>query len=188
MSTELPDKLKDFYNHWAGLPRDGLVPSLREFLGHPSPEFQPYVAIYDVVDNAASLPLRLFGTGLVSFNGGDLTGKDFLLSAEPELRDTISYTVRKQLEHPCGRTDIREVSSSSGKSVETQSLSLPLETEDGRPPSIVLFLNYRDTIGYGETLGAVLEISSIRWVDIGAGVPEDDAFGTTIASGPSPFG
>lgn len=188
MSAELPEKLKEFYDHWAGLPREGLVPSLSEFLGNPSPEFQPYVAIYDVVDNAASLPLRLFGTGLVSFNGGDLTGKDFLMSAEPNLRETISYTVRKQVEQPCGRTDVREVASSSGKSVETQSLSLPLLTGDGKPPSIVLFLNYMHTIGYGETLGAVIEISDIRWVDIGAGIPEDNSTGTTAAAGLSPFG
>lgn len=74
MSSALPEKLKAFYDHWAALPKEGFVPSLRDFLGNPSPEFQPYVAIYDVIDNGASLPLRLFGTGLVSFNGGDLTG------------------------------------------------------------------------------------------------------------------
>lgn len=187
VSTELPEKLGAFYEHWASLPKDGLVPSLREFLGRPSPEFQPYCAIYDVVDGGKSLPLRLFGTGLVSFNGGDLTGKDFLMSAEPELRDTITYTVRKQIEHPCGRTDIREVASSSGKSVETHSLSLPLGTDEGKPPSVVLFLDYKETIGYGETLGAVLEMSSIRWVDIGAGVPEDEAMAGYKAAGLTPF-
>lgn len=109
------------------------------------------------------------------------------MSAQPELRDTISYTVRKQIEHPCGRTDIREIASSLGKSVETHSLSLPLKTNDDKAPSIVLYLDYKETIGYGETLGAVLGIDSIRWVDIGAGVPDDDALLGVGATGLSPF-
>lgn len=174
MSKELPDKLKAFYDHWAGLPKEGLVPSLREFLGQPSPEFQPYVAIYDVEDGGKRLPLRLFGTGLVSFNGGDLTGQDFLMSAQPELRETISYTARTQIEFPCGRTDLRRLSTTQGKNVETQALSLPLTTGEGKPPSIVLYLNYKETVGYGETLESMMEMRGIRWVDIGAGVPEKE--------------
>lgn len=174
MSTALPEKLKEFYDHWASLPKEGLVPSLREFLSLPSPEFQPYCAIYDVIDGGKRLPLRLFGTGLVSFNGGDLTGKDFLMSAEPELRDTISYTARTQVEFPCGRTDLRRLSTTQGKNVETEALSLPLATGEGKPPCIVLYLQYNETVGYGETLESMMEMRGIRWVDVGAGVPDQE--------------
>lgn len=174
MSTELPEKLKEFYAHWASLPKEGLVPSLRDFLGTPSPEFQPYCAIYDVVDGGKSLPLRLFGTGLVSFNGGDLTGKDFLMSAEPELRGTLSYTARTQVEFPCGRTDLRRLATTQGKNVDTEALSLPLVTAAGKPASIVLYLNYQETVVYGETLESMMEMRGIRWVDVGAGVPDDE--------------
>lgn len=183
MGTELPDKPKAFFDHWASLRTDGLVPTLRAFLDHPSPAFQPFVAIYDVCDDGQRLPLRLFGTGLVEFNGSELTGEDFLLSAEPELREIISFTARMQVSHPCGRTDLRKVASTKGNYVETDALSLPLLTDDSKEPSIVLFLNHRATLGYGETLGSVLSIENIRWVDIGAGIPDVEPSGTTSRPG-----
>ena len=179
VGVELSDKPKAFFEHWCSLRTEGLIPTLRAFLDHPSPEFQPYVAIYDVCDNGQRLPLRLFGTGLVEFNGSELTGADFLMSAEPELRPIISFTAKMQVEHPCGRTDLRKVASSKGKYVETDALSLPLLTEDDKAPSIVLFLNHRATLGHGETLGSVLSIEDIRWVDVGAGVPDVDPSATT---------
>ncbi len=181
VSVELTGKPKAFFDHWASLRTEGSVPTLRDFLDRPSPEFQPYVAIYDVCDDGQRLPLRLFGTGLVDFMGSEITGKDFLMSAEPDLRPIISFTAKMQVEHPCGRTDLRKVASSKGAYVETDALSLPLLTEGDRAPSIVLYLNHRETMGHGETLGSVLSIEGIRWVNVGAGVPDVDPPGSTAS-------
>ena len=63
MPRAISDRCREFLKHWESL-RDGKVmPSLQDYLDHPSPDLQPNVMITDFVSRT-EIPIRLFGTAL----------------------------------------------------------------------------------------------------------------------------
>jgi hypothetical protein len=55
-------------DHWASLPKDGLVPLLRGYLDRPNPKFQPHATIVDVFPGQGMQP-RLIGTASADVYG-----------------------------------------------------------------------------------------------------------------------
>ena len=81
MPRAISDRCREFLKHWESL-RDGKVmPSLQDYLDHPSPDLQPNVMITDFVSRT-EIPIRLFGTALVKLVRADPTGRTNELNAQ----------------------------------------------------------------------------------------------------------
>ena len=172
-SLPVPSDIEEFLQHWQGVTKAGLIPGLRDFLNVRAFKLQSEVAIVDVV-GPTEMRFRLFGTGLSSIAGHDLTGTDVLSQFHPHARAEASRIAWTAVSRPCGyilhRTLRRGI-------FETNAVGIGLPVLHEQSGKVGL-------VGFSSTLGKAFGVTDVgespfvnavdlmKWIDIGAGVPE----------------
>ncbi|MBL8642523.1 MAG: PAS domain-containing protein [Rhodospirillaceae bacterium] len=163
--------IQRFIAHWRSLLKDGLVPTLTEFLNHPLPDLQPYVILLDVVSET-EIPVRLLGTGLVQLTGREFTKTNALEIYAPHLRKRVGQTCMTIVRHPCGQITERLMNTAGGVTVATTGIALPLSTKSGAVNCIAAYNAPREPVAAGDSAIVISDIIMSEWVDIGAGLPK----------------
>jgi PAS domain len=148
------------------------MPTLRGFLDAPPFRLQSEVAIVDVV-GPMDMRFRLFGTGLSSLSGVDLTGSDVLSNFHPTARAAAARNAWAAVTTPCGYFVRRDHQRSPFKT-HAVAVGLPLLHEQSGRVCLVVFNSTIDKAvdtGRAEANATVTAVSLIRWIDIGAGTP-----------------
>ena len=171
--TVIPQDIEDFIAHWQAIEKKGFVPGLQAFLDFQPFKLQSEVAIMDVL-GPTEIRFRLFATGLSSLVGRDMTDSDVLLQFRPEARAGAARMAWSTVSQPCGY--IRWLEMSRGAVLTSAvGVGLPLRHEQSGRICIVGFVSKTDrTVEYtGDPESRFLTgVKLIRWIDIGAGVPE----------------
>ena len=176
----LPGDIHDFWRHYVALRREGLVPTLRDFLDSAPYRFMPRVAIADMV-GPDDFVMRFYGTALTDLSGTDWTG---MSARESERRGMPIQTGSRgwtAVNHPCGYLSTRaflrrERPLEPEVTFELTTLALPL-TRPGETAQCML--NYNSLPHFAGALAAAAAktvgqaITPLHWVDIGAGIPQD---------------
>ena len=169
----IPRDVEAFLKHWQSVGKTGLMPTLRDFLDARPFKYQSDVAIVDVM-NAGEMRFRLFGTGLSTIAGRDLTGSDVLSNFHPDARAEATRLAWKAVTVPCGyyvRRDMRR----GAYETSAVGIGLPLVHEKSGRPCIVGFSSVMgkttDVVG-GEESPFVRSTTLLKWIDIGAGTPD----------------
>ncbi|MEQ8736533.1 MAG: PAS domain-containing protein [Rhodospirillaceae bacterium] len=180
MSKVTSERCRAFLKHWESLRDGGLLPSIQAFLENPAPEFQPNVMLTDIV-GTSRMPIRLFGTALVDLFRSDQTGND-VLQAFTIPRSTSSFLELSKvlLAHPCGTYNMKTASTAKGKTIDIESISLPLQSGTSSPPCIVGFHRCISELDDDDYVYQLTGYTESSWIDIGAGVP-------AIEMAPKPF-
>lgn len=165
--------IQKFIAHWRSLIKDGLAPSLQDFLGLPNPLFQPFVVLLDVV-SSTEVNIRLMGTGVVQLTGQELTKTNSLDMYAPHLRQQAGRNCVAMVKQPCGEMSERLVTKAGGLMTPVSRVALPLVCKTGQG-CLVAFIDARESVGEGQSMSVVHEIRSSEWIDIGAGVPDHAA-------------
>lgn len=161
--------IQKFISHWLSLKKDGLVPSIQEFLDRPHPELQPFIALLDVMSEDV-VNIRLMGTGIVQLTGRELTKTNVLEIYTPQLRKKVGRACMAMVTKPCGQMTERLVNTASGLVVPATTATLPVLCKSGLG-CLAAFTNTRESVATGDTMSVVEDILSTEWIDIGAGVP-----------------
>lgn len=164
-----PAALQSFVSHWLSLKKEGLVPSIQEFLDHAHPETQPFVVLLDVI-SIDQIHIRLMGTGLVQLTGRELTKTNALDMYAPALRKKVGQACLTMVTRPCGQMTERLVTTASGLIMPANTVTLPVLCKGGQG-CLASYTNTREPIATGDSMSVVREILSTEWIDIGAGVP-----------------
>jgi len=162
----------EFIDHWASLPKEGLVPLLRDYLDRPIPKFQPHVTIVDVFPDGSMKP-RLIGTARADLYGMQVGEIQSSQAYVPELRAPIRETAHLCVAHPCGFCSIRVIKTGMDLTLEAAAVVLPLKLES---TDLGCFVHYQSILGtddYEESKHMVIGIKDPHWVDLGAGTPDE---------------
>ncbi len=146
---------------------------MQAFLAFRPFKLQSEVSILDVI-GPGEMRIRLFGTGLAAIAGRDLTGGDGLLLFDPKVRAEAGRIVWAAANKPCGYIVQRQMRRGEF-TMRALGIGLPLHHEQSGRTDIVSF-----NTGIGRSLSAtdnlpggfVTDLKLLRWIDIGAGVPE----------------
>ncbi len=161
-----------FWEFWNGLPKQDLIPHLRDYLDQVPPHLQPNVVIMDVYSDK-DMQVRLTGTAVVEF-AGEMTGSHAESLYSGETRRVALAMVWKAVNHPCGYGVTRVLRNNLGRLVDSGSLVLPLETESSDCKTVVGYNELPEKItgiASKKQIEAVQEVKSRQWIDIGAGIP-----------------
>jgi len=169
----IPRDVEDFLTHWRGIPKTGLAPTLRDFLDAPPFRLQSEVAIVDV-NARGEMRFRLFGTGLSSIAGHDLTGTDVLSNFHAEARAEAARIAWSAVSVPCGYHVLREMRRGPYETTAV-GIGMPLLNEKTGKLGIVGFSSATGKstdVVRGDDSPFVRATELIMWIDIGAGTPD----------------
>lgn len=142
-------------------------------MNRPVFEHQSNVALVDI-HSKNDMRIRLFGTGLTEIAGTDLTGADLLSNIHPDAKAEATRIVWGAVTTPCGYP-MRRLLQRGVHEIRALTLGLPLRREKGDVRSLVGFMSregYTDEINTAKANVYIQEIKLVRWVDIGAGIPQ----------------
>jgi hypothetical protein len=177
------DHCRSFLAHWKSLRVGNALPTLQDYLGKPHPLLQPNVAIKDVVA-PGQLKVRLFGTHLVEVAGIDPTGQNLMMFAgSPAMADELWRYQSTVVTHPVGLASVKLAATASGRQISFEDIELPLAPFPGGPPCLACCLGFVELLDYRDKMFKFLKHTSIRWIDIGYGVPAEDAPPDAVLTG-----
>jgi len=164
------DRCAQFQEFWSDLPKSGLLPHSRDFLGAPEPALIPHVYIMELSDDGPLI--RFMGTALVTLHGRDLTGQLFAEGLPTTIRDPLTHNCSNVAAHPCGLLELAEFKSATGRPFQMETVMLPLAVDEGRMSRVCTFSSIledlhnedRDSISFQGR-------QEPGWFDIGAGCP-----------------
>lgn len=168
----VPRDVEAFLKHWQMVPKTSLMPTLRAFLDARPFTHQSDVAIADIV-SPTEMRFRLFGSGLSTIAGVDLTGSDVLSNFHPAARAEASRLAWSAVSVPCGYVVCREMRRDAFETTAV-GIGLPLLHEKSGRPCIVGFSSVADKttdVVHSERSPFVRAVELMRWIDIGAGTP-----------------
>jgi hypothetical protein len=168
----VPRDVEAFLKHWQAVPKTGLMPTLRAFLDARPFKHQSDVAIADIV-GPKEMRFRLFGSGLSTLAGVDLTGSDVLSNFHPDARTEASRMGWSAVTVPCGYIVHREMRRDAFETTAV-GIGLPLLHEKSGGPCIVGFSSIAGKstdIVHSERSPFVRAVELITWIDLGAGTP-----------------
>lgn len=143
----------------------------------------PLLATITILDlqEAGAVRYRFCGSGIVDHTGMDLTGLDLLDLVPAEGKDGLYTDMKSMLSQPCGNFSQHLDVYHSGKSVNSESLSLPLRSRPDEPEDLLITLHASEwTVLPDAQRTAMLADNDVRvgadwiqslFVDIGHGTP-----------------
>jgi hypothetical protein len=175
---------RQLFGVWSALPKRDFVPDRQSFDPMAIPRILPVVSLLERAGEDA-WRFRLIGTEIEQRWGRSLTGADYFSIISPEAAPVIRRELTAILAQPCASWSIRCIEYDSGRRVGVEALRLPLRARDG---SVSLILGCS-----GEPPGrapreldrpvAIVRVTRQRFIDIGAGVPAENAQGTPSQRG-----
>ena len=170
LSDDAYSAAEEFFDHWKALPKDGLLPHLRDYLDQPMPDFQPGVAIVDM-HTSRQMNVRLVGTNRVAIFDQDLTNQNPLAVFSEEARATVGMLARHTVTQPCGNRGTQTIRTDAGTERLGATMALPLKVDDPDAKCFVHFQRLMEDLPINERAVQVLRIDQYEWIDLGAGIP-----------------
>eukprot|EP00439_Symbiodinium_sp_Y106_P087555 s1_g91.t1 len=167
--------LRPLSEFWEEARGDRLLPNANEIDPAQIAYILKDVAILDVIDEM-TIQYRLAGTAIAERMGEDPTGNNLIEMTAPETRATVSRILHLIVSQPVGAIATYENIYNTGKRAVVESLYLPLQKDEGRSDRIVSVHSREKTVTYEDeqphsTVAA--KILELKWIDIGAGTPEE---------------
>lgn len=148
------------------------VPLQSAFFDTPHPEYAPHLHITEAQDSV--MVIRLMGTELVEKWGVDKTG-DVLGEDQPRhIQEALFNNSYNAISTPCGVQGLVKLEANKGSRIEVEAIGLPLRMNDGKQNRLVSFSQTLRTLSYGEIPTNYVSFPETHWIDIGAGVPQND--------------
>ena len=165
---------RQLLNAWSALPKRDLVPDRRSFDPMAIARILPVVSLLER-KGEDEWRFRLVGSELDRRWGRSLTGVRYRDIASPEAAAVVCREFAAVVEYPCASWSIRCVEYDSGRRAGIEALRLPLRGRDGR---LGLILSCSGDPGARPVHDAdrprtLLRVVRQRFIDIGAGVPEE---------------
>ncbi|HEV2300676.1 MAG TPA: PAS domain-containing protein [Stellaceae bacterium] len=171
-------------NAWSALPKRDLVPDRQSFDPMAIAGILPVVSLVERAGEE-QWRFRLAGTELDRRWGRPLTGADYFTVVSAEAAAVVRREFAGIVEQPCGSWSIRCIEYESGRRVGMEALRLPLRARDGRLGLILSCsgdLSGRSA-GLTERPRMIVRVTRQRFIDVGAGLPSDNALGATAQAG-----
>ncbi len=122
---------------------------------------------------------RLAGTALCQAMGVELTGLNYFDFTTPEERGPRIARTLKLVEQPCGSHFVFPIAYSSGRTVQSEIVSLPVQPDDSSaPPQIFGIATALEETTLDRPVAQPRQLplpEGFQFVDIGAGVPAPDS-------------
>jgi hypothetical protein len=178
----IPEPVREFFDYWNSLPKQGLIPRLDNYFDRAPPHLQPFVGIADV-HSPTDIRLRLFGTGLVDLSGQDPTGKPMQHLYAEHVRGRMQDLVWSVATRPVGYLCVRSVATTGGRLFHNPSICLPIAVPMSAVKAVITYA-YQDmsavTFAPSERLDMIQDLRLISWIDLGAGVPGGEVTGAAV--------
>ena len=166
------ERCEAFLRHWESLRGGEKIPTLKDFLTRPNPAIQPNIMITDFV-SPTEIPIRLFGTALVTLTRSDQTKRDFVDAfATPSLIDQFAKIAEVLGSVPCGASTTLAGITARGHDVRLEMTSLPAQPYPNGPRCILSFVECPMVLGIDDFVYKTGESLDAVWIDLGAGVPD----------------
>ncbi len=165
------EEVEAFISHWQSISKTGTLPRLADYLDHASPRSQPDIAIADVNPDG-TVKVRLYGTRRVKIFGSEWTGRDPFDNFSPAAAKAGMQVTLTALRHPCGATAIFHFENKGAGELPAYSTILPLETDTPDALTFIHHLKFCEDLGEDDEPLRTLRFDELRFIDIGAGVPE----------------
>ncbi|MFN4355392.1 PAS domain-containing protein [Parvibaculum sp.] len=134
----------------------------------------PFLVIVEALEN--DIVFRLVGTGLAEHQGIDITGRRYSDFSRPDQVVRALARIRAAHAQPCGLRTIHTEEYARGIASEVEVAAFPLRGDDNGSPMMVMVVT---PVGRGisEKGGKALylkPLSSIDYIDLGNGIPDDE--------------
>lgn len=159
-----PDIILTYFRYWQGLRGDRTFALLRDLFDTPHWKIQPSLVIIDI-ERENDQRIRLSGTAIDTFFGGDFTGLDFLKTATEDTRHIFVHAHQILSRVPCGKLHFSTCSTTTGREIEVCALALPFKRSNGLPCAAWLLV-HGDTLTYGELGAEIRSISAEYWIAV----------------------
>lgn len=160
--------------HWARIPKDGLVPRRTDLQPEAVPGLLPDMVMFDLVDRE-NIRIRLAGTAVVARYGFDPTGTNYLNYIGEGLRMQSAMALWAMAETPCGMWGESEQVYEGDSRIRSEAIGFPLLNSDGEP-TILIFqqvaVQRPDILNTSEQELVDHRVLSRQFIDIGAGLPD----------------
>jgi hypothetical protein len=138
-----------FVDYWFSLPKQGLIPSRRDFDPcEQGPVLSSYV-IHQLV-SPELIRVHLAGTGVREQYGFETTGRNYLEFVDEWRRKVASRSLFLICEHPCGLLASLRSETRSGRIIKNESVGLPMRDNNGDASLIYYQSNLIDVEGFRE--------------------------------------
>ena len=149
-----------------------VVPKQSVFLDNPHPRFAPHLHIAQFRNGR--LIFRLIGTKLVERWGRDKTGEVVAEGQPAEMQQSLYRNSWSSISQPCGFRMNMKFAASTGARFSVEAVVLPLQIGGGKPNRLVSYSEVVEKLKYGDLSQVYLGIPDVEWIDIGAGVPDQE--------------
>lgn len=172
---DLNPTLRTFAEHWASLPRAGLVPHRRDFRPEQLGRALAHMVVHELV-SPTDIRLRLVGSMIAQAYDEEITGRNYLDMVPPPRRAAASRPFFIACETPCGMYTRMRAVAWRGLTMARASLSFPVGDDQG----VRLLYSCSTTEPADEPdfdfcndgAATVTDVIDRRFLDIGAGRPE----------------
>lgn len=171
--TEAGKKLEKY---WREIRKNGTKVPLRSDFRVTSEIAQllPFVVIAEVLDG--DIVFRLVGTGLAEHQGIDITGRRYSEFSKPGQVTGALTRIAAAHARPCGLRTVHTEEYARGISSEVEVVTLPLRRDDQGGQMMVMLVTPigRGLANKGDRPLYLNPISSVAYIDLGDGIPEDE--------------
>lgn len=167
---------KKFEKYWQEIRKNGeKVPLRSEFrVTSEIAPLLPFVVIAEVLDG--DIVFRLVGTGLAEHQGIDITGRRYGEFSRSEQVSRALTRIAAAHARPCGLRTVHTEEYARGVSSDVEVVALPLRRDHQGGQMMVMLVTPLGR-GLADKGGRPLylnPLSSIAYIDLGDGIPEDD--------------
>jgi hypothetical protein len=165
-----------FIDAWIGWRATRLVPRRSEMeLRHIAGSLETII-LFDYF-GPDKIMLRVAGTRLGELSGIELTGKNYKDLTRPEYWPTRRRRIEAMLERPCGGIMYVRYVMANGRRLKFETVSLPVEADERDGARQLLACNTLvdgDFPPSGVRSQGIPGVEDFAFVDIGAGIPDDE--------------
>ncbi|MEX0838807.1 MAG: PAS domain-containing protein [Parvibaculum sp.] len=176
-SRVLTDSGRKLEQYWKSIRKADEVPLRGTFkLTAEIAPLMPHLVIAELADG--DIVFRFAGTGLTERQGLNITGKRYGDFAEPLQVARAVARIKAFHATPCGFVSVHREEYERGFAVDVEVTGFPLRSDDGEGRLMVMNVTPLGTAPYTETGGRPIFMapaSHFEFIDVGQGVPDDDA-------------
>ena len=156
--------MEAFAAYWFTLPRTGKIPTLADFLDRPNADFQPRVAMTEIISDT-DIRYRLVGTELVDGFGQERTGQNILEVAVLEMRSSMVAFFRRIIEQPCGARALIEAATNKDRDIAFETVCFPLARVQGTP--VIVGCNETlNPLDFDENVIRFKAMPTVDWIEL----------------------
>lgn len=165
------------WQQWRGAE---LVPARAAVRPRDMPDLLPHIVIVEVRSETEAI-LRLVGTAMRDMTGVELTGLNWIDLSPGQERAVRGRRMVLETSHPCGGVTVTSLANSRGGFTEVEYIVFPVTPNDpDNPPQLLALIQplarkFEMTPIEAPADLAVPFTEQVRFLDIGAGVPDDEA-------------